>query len=296
MIVTRLKGGLGNQMFQYALGRRLAHDRRVPLRLDLSWFSDPEAAAGSTPRSYALGGLRISAAAATLEEMAPFARRRGLSGALRRGWGRLTLRPAPPRIRERGTLFDPRVLSAPSSAYLVGYWQSEKYFKSIEGILRKEFLLAAEPCDHARRILAGMQEGTAVALHVRRGDYVTSPRTSSTFPVCPPEYYREAAARLAGRAGGLHFYLFSDDPDWVRENLRLDHPSTVVTHAPGCPEHQDLFLMTRCRHHVIANSSFSWWGAWLSSGEGKIVIAPRRWYHREGIDTSDLVPESWVRL
>ena len=288
MIITKLMGGLGNQMFQYSLGRRLAHERGVPLKLDLSWFRDAQPMGADTVREYALAGWRIQASIATPEDLSRFPRREGLLARLGLAGSSL--------VRERGFGFSARVLRAPTDAHLAGYWQSEKYFKPIRAILLHEFTMVEPVCGHAAALLDRVNSSAAVAIHVRRGDYVNNPSTHEFHGVCPLEYFLEAARRIADRVTDPQFFIFSDDPDWVRDNLRLAWPMTLVMHNGDCAPHQDMWLMSRCSHHIIANSSFSWWGAWLSSNEDKMVIAPRRWFRDPKHFTGDLIPEAWTRI
>jgi hypothetical protein len=199
-------------------------------------------------------------------------------------------------VKERGFGFDASVLRAPSHAHLTGYWQSEKYFEPIRDILLRDFTLVAAPCPHASELLERAREPHVVALHVRRGDYVKDARTHEFHGVCTIEYYREAATRIAASVIEPSFLVFSDDPDWVRSNLRLDWPTTYVTHNGGCSPHQDMWLMSQCSHHIIANSSFSWWGAWLCQSKEQCVIAPARWFTDPKLDTRGLIPERWTRI
>lgn len=288
MIITKLMGGLGNQMFQYSLGRRLAQDRGVPLKLDLSWFRDAQAIGVDTVREYALDGWHIQASIATAEDLSSFSGYKGLLARLGLG-GRLLL-------RERGLEFDARVFRVPNDAHLAGYWQSEKYFRSIRELLLREFTLATPPCRHVESLLARVRNPSAVAVHVRRGDYARNPRTNEFHGLCPIEYYLDAARRIADRVADPSFFVFSDDPEWVRENLRLDWPMTQVTHDAGCTPHQDMWLMSQCSHHIIANSSFSWWGAWLCPNENKIVVAPIKWFTQAQYSANDLIPDTWQRI
>jgi hypothetical protein len=135
----------------------------------------------------------------------------------------------------------------------------------------------------------------AVSLHVRRGDYVSNPRTMATNGVCPLSYYDSAIRYICARVDAPHFFVFSDDMDWVRENLNIDHPCRYVDHNCSTESFNDMRLMSMCRHHIIANSSFSWWGAWLNPREDKIVIAPKKWFANSN-DTKDLLPFGWATL
>ena len=288
MIITKLMGGLGNQMFQYAFGRRLAYERGVPLKLDLTWFSDAPNTGADTVREYALDGWRIQASIAAAEDLSRLPARNGFLA-------RLGLAPSR-SIRERDFAFNAEVLRAPSSAHLTGYWQSEKYFKGIRDTLLRDFTLAVPLCSHSAQIMPQLRELRPIALHVRRGDYAHNRVTNAFHGLCSIEYYKEAAARIAEQVPDPAFLLFSDDLDWARDNLKLKWPTTYVQHDITCSPHQDMWLMSHCSHHIIANSSYSWWGAWLCSNEDKIVIAPKRWFKDPKSNTDDLIPEGWTRI
>ncbi len=294
MIVVRVMGGLGNQMFQDAAGLRLARVRRVELKLDLSYYERPPR--GSTPRKFELDRLNISAPVAIPEEIGRFTR--DPTGGHR--WWRLVPRllgaSGPRWIREGTMRFDPRVLRAPRNAYMDGYWQSERYFRDAGDRVRSEFTFRDPLEGKSREIADRIGSCESVSLHVRRGDYVSHSRVAARHGACPLEYYRRAAAEIAGRVGRPEFFVFSDDAKWARDNVQTGFPSTFVDHND--PEHgfEDMHLMSLCRHHVIANSSFSWWGAWLSRPLNRIVIGPRRWFADSESASADLLPTDWLRL
>jgi hypothetical protein len=292
-------GGLGNQMFQYALGRRLALERGVPLRLDLGWFAEARERGVDTVREYMLGGWRVSAPAASAEDLARFdaaAQSTGLLARVARRVRRmLPARPARGTVYERGPAFDPGVLQVAAPAYLHGYWQSEKYFDSIGETLRAEFVPAEPICTYIAELAQYAADPNTISLHVRRGDYAHNAATQAFHGLCSPQYYAAAASLLAAKLSAPRFLVFSDEPEWARENLQLGWPARVVEHAPGSSPHQEMWLMSRCAHHVIANSSFSWWGAWLRPAPGKTVVAPRQWFRDPSHDGPDRLPASWLR-
>jgi hypothetical protein len=292
MIVVRLMGGLGNQMFQYALGCRLAHDRSAPLKVDLSWFREAPNIAGDTVREFALDKWNVNALEATVADLARFPLSSSLSHRIARRIPLFSRRV----ITERTFGFDCGVFSAPSTAYLRGYWQSPKYFGDIDSILRADFTMKAPPCSHATDFQEEAAKVGAVSLHIRRGDYVLNPETNAFHGICTTEYYEQAAALVAERIEAPRFLVFTDDPAWAKKNLKLDWPTVFVEHRPSCLPHNDIWLMSLCSHHIIANSSFSWWGAWLGTNPQKMVIAPAQWFRNEDIDTTDLFPEGWIRL
>lgn len=288
MIVVKLMGGLGNQMFQYATGRRLALAHDAPLKLDLSWFDTQE------KRHYELGDLCVFESFATPGEVLALTRNK--PSPLHRLLGR-EARARDTWIRERHFHFDATVLDLPDGLYLEGYWQSERYFADIAHVLREEFAVRNPLEGRNAEMAERMANSSSMSVHVRRGDYVDEPETKAEHGVCGPDYYQQAVERVREHAEEPHAFVFSDDPAWVRAHFELPCPMTVVDHN-GPAAHEDLRLMTRCRHHIIANSSFGWWGAWLHDGpaSGVLVVAPHRWFNRDDVDTSTVIPDDWVRL
>ena len=292
MIIVQIIGGLGNQMFQYALGRRLADGLDVHLKLDITPFRS------YALRRYSLCALNIREELATDREVA-----RARAGRLPRV-RKLLHRVLPsvptesPRlVRERTRGFDPAILDAPDGSYLEGYWQSEKYFDVSAERLRVEFSPHSPLSGQDAAVAERMREGDAVSVHVRRGDYVSDPVTSKVHGVCDEAYYARCVDYLAERLEDPRFFVFSDEPEWARENLRIPFPTTVVDHNKGSLDFEDLRLMSICRHHIIANSSFSWWGAWLNPEPSKIVLMPQRWFFdREPEYAADIRPAGWVAL
>lgn len=289
MIIVALKGGLGNQMFQYALGRRLSIDRGSPLLLDLRAFTrDPL-------RSFSLSCFCIAARVATDADLANWPPQVGLTRHVRRLADTLTGRSTRV-IVERKVSFDATVLNADSSAYFDGYWQSDRYFSAIADILRNEFKPRSVLSARFAQLSNELGQVKTISVHVRRGDYVTSPHTKVYHGTCEPGWYRRALRFLCERADVQRVFVFTDDPVWARENLRLEVEATVIDPAPPGSEYEDMLLMALCEHHIIANSSFSWWGAWLNSRPGKIVVAPARWFAGGPKDTQDIVPNDWYRI
>jgi len=293
MVIVRLMGGLGNQMFQYAAARRIALVHNVPLKLDISWF------ARRRDRAYGLHALNIKEALATPDELGQ------ITGPSTRGIGRFVfwlrrrfkIGYGWTWIHERGLCpFDPRVFDARERTYLDGYWQSEKYFSDVADTIRREFTVDFPGDGSSRELADRMATSESVSVHIRRGDYVSDPRKREARSVCAPDYYRRCTTRVADLLAKPHLFLFSDDPDWVAANLRFEHPTTLVSTVPARRDHEDLRLMSACRHHIIANSSFSWWAAWLNPHSDKLVLAPRRWMNDPRVDDRDVVPPGWVRV
>jgi glycosyl transferase family 11 len=287
VIITRLQGGLGNQMFQYAAGLRLAAARGTQLKLDLALI---DAAGGGTPRTYELDRFRVSAERATPEEVEALLAKRPLAARISR---RLDPRAA---ARERHFHYDRAVARLPDETCLEGYWQSERYFEDAAARVRQEFSFSREPSGRNAELAEEIAAHAAVSLHVRRGDYATHAATQAFHGLCPIDYYRRAVAYVSERVRDPLFVLFSDDPEWTRTHLDLGNGAIAVDHNGPQDGPEDLRLMSLCRHHVIANSTFSWWGAWLSASPEKIVVAPERWFAGGAHDTRDLLPGGWVRL
>jgi hypothetical protein len=287
MIITRLQGGLGNQMFQYAAGLALAAARTAQLKLDLTLFDVRD---GRTARRYALDCFRVSAARTTPEELEALQSKRPLAARISQ---RLDPRAA---ARERHFHYDPEVARLPDDSCLEGYWQSERYFEHAAARVRQEFTFAREPSGRNAELARELAACAAVSVHVRRGDYVSDPATRAAHGLCSLDYYRCATAYVAARVREPVFVWFSDDPDWTRAHLDLGPAAIVVDHNAAHDGAEDMRLMSLCRHHVIANSTFSWWGAWLNADPHKIVIAPERWFPDRARDTRDLLPRRWVTL
>jgi len=338
MIIVRLEGGLGNQMFEYAAARWLAEKHSTSLKLDLSWFEiqslrqyklqcfnmredfatheEIEAIVGNYSIVKWLAGklaskLGFNQSSADLEYQREvtaiiyshnFSLTRWWVARMKHGLGLHDsvegLYQKGRYFRQRNIYFEPEFLSVPNHVYLHGFWQSEKFFSGIEGMLRQEFTLSPPPTALFDQMSAAIAGATAVSLHVRRGDMVNDPETNRLHGICGLDYYKLAVEYIAERVAQPHFFIFSDDPDWVKENLDLKFPATVVSYNKSLQDYEELLLMSQCQHHITANSSFSWWGAWLNPKPDKIVVSPQQWFGAFAYDhdTKDLSPDRWTRL
>jgi len=292
MVIVKLMGGLGNQMFQYAAARRLAYVHGSPLKLDLRWFSDIVEV--NTSREYALDIFAIQEDFATREEVEALTARKQVF--VERLIAKVMWRKplaVPSYIREKQFYFDPAILSLPDNVYLEGYWQSEKYFAEIEDIIRKEFTVKTDQAGQNRKLAEMIASSESVSLHIRRGDYVSNPETNKYHGTRDLDYYSRCVEQLTETVKNPHFFIFSDDRDWSSDNLKLPCPTILVDHNGVDKGYEDLRLMSQCKHHIIANSSFSWWGAWLNKNPDKIVIAPKKWFNISEHNTEDLIPKKW---
>ncbi|AKM77821.1 MAG: Glycosyl transferase family 11 [Candidatus Wolfebacteria bacterium GW2011_GWE1_48_7] len=285
MIIIKLKGGLGNQMFQYACAKHLAERNNDILRLDLSWYDPGGIPASDTVRQYALSNFAISAQAATAEEVG-----RMCDSLI----GRLIKKIINKFRPITSYVFNPKILEQTGDVYMEGFFQSERYFKDIEFIVRNEFQLKDVMGRDAHAVLEDIEQSNAVSLHVRRGDYVNNKNASAFHGICSPAYYRAAIDTILKRIDLPKFFVFSDDIEWVKEHIEI--PNATYVSDGGIRDYEELILMSKCKHAIIANSSFSWWGAWLNANPHKIVIAPRQWVSDSRVDTSDAVPSEWIRL
>jgi hypothetical protein len=304
VIIVRLVGGLGNQMFQYAAGRRLSILHNTDLKLDTNQFQYYEG------RSYSLQPFRIQGHLATPNEIA------AVRGRDKRRWSRLAfeasqvLKPYYRRsvFREKSLYqYDSKILKTQPDVYLEGYFQAQQYFAAIEDVIRSEFTIEVAQDAQSRDLAEQIAATRSVSVHVRRGDYVSVPHIQRIHNVCGLSYYRKCIGLMATQLADPHFFVFSDDPDWVRANLdaghlRLDFSATVVSHNGRKRAYEDLRLMSACKHNIIANSSFSWWGAWLNPDPNKIVMAPARWVKPSPDDSRpptsgcQIVPDSWTQI
>jgi hypothetical protein len=286
VIIVKIKAGLGNQMFQYALGRRLSLDWHDELKFDLSWFNNVQE--GETPRDLEIDKFNVFLTKATKEEISRS----------QRGFVARTISKTYDRIRGRLDrnyfyFFHPSILRKQKFCYLDGYFQSYKYFDSIRETLLGDFGVkkySSAALDLKKEI---EKEGQTISLHIRRGDYVTTCKDWNGL--CDIHYYERALVEIKKIYPTVRLYIFSDDIAWARESLKFDSPMIFVS-RPELNSVEELSLMSLCKHQIIANSSFSWWAAWLNQNNKKIVIAPSRWLLAANIDTRDVLPESWIRI
>ena len=259
MITSKLCGGMGNQLFQYATGLAQAARLGVGLRLDVCQLGGP--------RKYQLDQWSGVIEVATKDGV-------------------------PTTIKEHGTSYQSCVNEAIDGDVLEGYWQSEKYFSSIRKLLLRTFIPRPREDGRFFEFHDKMShDENSVALHIRRGDYLNL-GTKEYHGLLGLDYYERALACIRGVVEHPSVYIFSDDPDWVQKNYHLTNYEHVDVHQ----EAGNIFLMSQCRHHIIANSSFSWWGAWLGDTNNHIVVAPERWFDQGPKDTQDIVPSWWTKL
>jgi hypothetical protein len=297
MIIVRLRGGLGNQLFQYAAAKALAEHHDTELKLDLYTYTRHKY------RKFELSKFNIDAAEATRSEVHRFTGSNPLTRYVNK---RENYFRCPEVFAQPHYHFYTDFFSLPGDLYLSGYWQSEKYFFPFSDLIRSQITPKAPLDAHNVSLQNKMMSENSVAVHVRRGDY-TAADYSSFFGLLPREYYDSAFAKMRENISNPVFYIFSDDPAWCRENF-VGINVSVVDHNRGDDAFKDMVLMGSCKNNIIANSTFSWWGAWLNSNPQKKVIAPQTWFRTNYLtrkepaypsrfyNTKDLIPDGWLRL
>ena len=289
MIISRIDGGLGNQMFQYAYGYYLANKHRTSLVLDTSSYdSQPQ-------HGYLLDRFQISAntVASTEQHRIPHRYRRQSSQGVVSILQRFMPSGALPRHKEAEFGFAEKHLDVANNRYLVGYWQSEKFFPGLRNDLLAQFKPREPLSVTSRRVLDRIQSTNSVAVHVRRGDYVTSNAAAKIYCHLPTEYYTSAINAWAATQTRPEVFVFSNDIAWCRQQLDLPFPVAFVDHNNTATAHEDMVLMSQAKCCVIANSTFSWWAAWLNERKNRTIFAPSKWFHAGTLDGSSIIPESW---
>jgi len=269
VIAISLIGGLGNQLFQYAIGRHLSIINQTDLRIDLTQFEKYKL------HHYSLGHFSIKESFVSQKEMTNLY-----------------------KVIEKSYFYDPDFKSIGNNVLLNGYWQSEKYFFEIAEIIRGDLIINSELSVRGLEISKLIQSSNSVSIHVRRSDYVVGTYTDQILDALDVSYYHNAIDMISELNKDAFFFIFSDDQKWVKNNLVIKNPAMYVSHNTAERNYEDLYLMSLCKHNIIANSSFSWWGAWLNNNKEKTVIAPKCWFNKNARNISDvdLIPSAWLRL
>lgn len=285
-IIVKIKGGMGNQMFQYALGFALSKKTGKNVVYDTTFYYQKHIINTAWP--YALNHFKcqpIIQEQGRIKKIYLF-----LMDGVTRIFPKISrtyLRDSPADILET-------ITTEKHDIYLDGYWQNEGYFKEVESEIQNQFIVTDDIDDTNQYWLDSIKKTNSVCLHVRRGDYVSNSLANKHHGTCSLEYYKMAVSYMNSHLFEPVYYVFSDDMEWVKENLPIDGHVYYMDHNDSSKNYDDLRLMYSCKHFIIANSSFSWWGAWLSQSVNKIVIAPKHW-NNDAVQP-DIVPERWIRL
>lgn len=294
MIVVKLMGGLGNQMFQYATGLSLAKKHNTELLIDTSFLSK-DSNDQYTKRNFELDCFNFDFKIANDNDLKPFVK-------LNNGKFRRYLQRNFPflfsyvNISESGMAYNKQFENFPNNTYLNGFWQSDKYFKNISDVLYTIYSPKEKINEINKNWLNKIEATQSVSLHIRRGDYITNKNALSHHGICELDYYYSAISHIKEKQSNIEIFVFSDDLQWCKTHLEFTNSINFVDANEKENMHLDIFLMSICKHNIIANSSFSWWGAWLNQNPKKIVIAPQKWFANTALDTTDLIPKDWIKL
>lgn len=267
MIIVRILGGLGNQMFQYAYAKAL-ETRGFKVQLDLSGFKNYKLHGGYQLDKYNINLRNAKDSTIFFSKINPFR-----------------------TVKEKNLLFNNALISLNGNEYIKGYFQTEKYFSEIRNTLLEEYsflgILSNTTKKYKKNIL---QAEKSCSIHIRRGDYISNIKSNNVHGTCSIEYYNSAIQLIKKKYKEVAFFIFSDDISWAKKNILLKN-GNYIDHQ--CLPHEDLYLMSLCTHNIIANSSFSWWGAWLNKNDTKTVIAPKQWFVKK---ENEITCENWVKL
>lgn len=292
MLITNLKAGLGNQMFQYAFGRKLSIANKIELKLDKTSYDRDKF------RTYGLSMFKVE------ENFASFNQVKKLKypyGVFSKIW-RLFKAKA---FRDYHSGWEPktvdkvnRLLAQNKDVYLDGYWQSYKYFQDIKDVLVKDFSLKVSLEQTHPELMTKINLTESVAISVRRTDYL-SPVNLKNIGVCSADYYKKAIDLITSKIKDPTFFVITDDLEWTKANIITNCPTVWVSELrkDGSLNHiQEMMIMSKCKHGIIANSTFSWWPTWLNDNPGQIIIAPDIWANNYRIKIDDIIPPTWIKL
>ena len=286
MIVVKIIGGLGNQMFQYAFAKAL-EQKGNKVKIDVSGF-----------KNYKLhGGYQLDSFSIDLEKTN---KTENLKFKIKHLFFKIFTKIGynySKKINEKSLLFDKSLLEIENRSYVEGYFQCEKYFKSIRKLLLNQFIDKSNYSDYLNKIKSKIiSSKNTTSLHIRRGDFVND-TNMKIHGICDLLYYEKAVDKLENIIGPATYFIFSDDINWCKKNLKLANVHFIENNGKGTP-HQDMHLMSLCNHNIIANSSFSWWGAWLNKNQNKIVIAPKKWFADEKLQkqSKSIVCDNWIKV
>lgn len=295
--IVKLNGGLGNQMFQYAFAISLMKKLEASIVFDFRYFEEIKAYKNLPTREYGLGEFNLNCKEATEEDLNKIIPIKKYSKLEKLLWRTLRIKKYKPEgnvaTPKTAYRFDKNLFKTNDYYCYDGYFQNEKYFIDIRKDILNAFTLKNPMDEKNQSILDVIKNTNSVSIHVRRGDYVTLESANKFHGTCSIEYYQKAIEYIENHVKTPHFFIFSDDIDWVIKNLKIEHPYTVIDFNQE-KGYLDLNLMKYCKHNIVANSSFSWWGAWLNENDKKIVIAPKKWIaHKQ---KCDIISKQWIKL
>lgn len=280
MIIVRIQGGLGNQLFQYSLYESF-RAKGMETKTDISTFLD-----GRETRALELAKLGLEFDVAAKQEL----------HSLYADDARITdrvlryLTGKKKYIKEKQYDFNPHILQT-TDGFLNGYWQSEQYFESVGSKIREQICFQNTDTETIQNRETQIAQSNSVSIHVRMGDYLQQSEIYGN--ICTKEYYQKAIQYISERVENPVFYVFSDEPEKAAEML-ADYEFYAITENSGVDSYKDMYLMSCCKHHIIANSTFSWWGAWLDKKPDKIVVTPSKW--NQMCQKDDICCKGWIMI
>jgi hypothetical protein len=292
MVIIKINGGIGNQLFQYAFGRALEEKCNYKVYYDISEFESYKL------RNYDLHHFNVDIKFVYKKDIEKL---NNISNKIKFKIFRL-LNIHKLKLRKLSYYqefidnFNVDVFKISNSIYLNGYWQSEKYFFEIRDIIKRELFIKTPPSETNEFILKNILSVNSVSVHIRRGDYLTNNKTKHLYGCCTLDYYYQAFSIISNNVKNPIFFVFSDDIEWAKENLKNKYNFYFVDVNNSINAYEDLRLMSFCKHNIIANSSFSWWGAWLNLNSNKIVISPKKWFAGKKVKIEDRIPSNWLKI
>ncbi len=285
MIITKLSGGIGNQMFQYAFGRNVANHLNTELKLDITEYEI------NKNRNFSLNFFNTEKNIATKNEIRNFIPKNKFSKKIKYTLNSIIPLKWKKNINQEKIKTKISFNNISDNTYIEGYWQNEFYFKNIKDIIKKEFTLKKSIIDKYKNIIHDIQNNNSVSIHIRCKDYLSN-KHQKIYNNLSLDYYNNAVQNFKGN---YKYFIFSDDINWVKNNLQLPY-SKIFISQNNTKDYEELILMSMCQNNIIANSTFSWWGAWLNKNKKKVVIAPKKWFVDENINTNDLIPNNWIKI
>ena len=274
-IKLKITGGLGNQMFQFAAGYSVAKSKKVDLNLDLSWYKRRDIHNGFELQKIFDIFNRVD----FLNK--PFS--------LKQLFSKIDFRYK--TFEEPHFHYTPEILNLQNHCFLRGYWQSEMYFTNYASDIRKIFEFKKILDNENSKIASEIIENKSVSLHIRRGDFLK--KNNQVHQVDLTKFYNKAINEMSNNFDNPKFFIFSDDPKWVFKNFSIKKNFRIVSNNKSNYSYLDMYLMSLCKCNILANSTFSWWSAWLNNYSNKIILAPKTWFTDKTIKTDNLFPKNW---
>ena len=302
MILVRINGGLGNQLFQYATARAISLKLNRKLFLDIAWYrnihtqenrSDPNA---TTPRDFLLNNYNIQSRVVNKFHL-NWIKRLEIRSKYSKFYKLLFDGPlnnlSYTKINQ--DTFPLESIQEHPHIYLTGYWQNNDIIEEYKNLLSNDLTLKRPLSPNNQDHFKSINKTNSVAIHVRRGDYISKPKSHEVHVSCSNNYYYDSIDYLQNKLTNLHYFIFSDDMTWVKNNLEFTINTTFIDNNE--PEYEHLFLMSQCKHQITANSTFSWWAAWLNTNPAKIIITPKHWYIDEHLNETVIrIPKEWIKI